>query len=110
MFAKKLIDNYEITKNYNNKIVQSRDAFSSNLKEKGFKINSGLSNFVLVDFNTKERKEFYNQKLLSEKIYIKDSLYSNPSIVNNANELSRFGLISIGPYEIMKKIEEFLVY
>ena len=106
--AKKLIENYKITKKYNEEISSSREIFTQNLREIGYRVNSGLSNFVLVDFETKENKNLINKKLLSKNIYMKDSLYANPKIVKNASDLEQFGLISIGPYNYMKPILNIL--
>ncbi len=108
IIARKLLDNYDITSKYNEKIVASRDAFTRNIKELGFRVNSGLSNFVLVDFDSKPKKELINKQFLANKIYIKDSLYANPKIVKNASDLENYGLISIGPFEYMKPVLKIL--
>ena len=89
-----LLDNFEIVKEYNDKIIESREKIKKDISEMGFKAYGNFGNYLLIDFKSDELAKKVVSQLREKLIYVK-GLWPG--------KWSKCITISIGPYDIMKK-------
>ena len=89
-----LIDNYEIVREYNNKVIESREKIKTELEKIWIKSFGNYGNYLLLDLKTKDNALKIVTKLREEKIYVKGPW---------GGKFSQYVTISIGPFDIMQK-------
>ena len=92
--VKYFIDNFQIIKNYINKVKLGREYVRSECKKLGFDVIGKYSNFLLIDFKNKMLKKKLTTKLNKKKIYVKS---------NYSGILQNTILVTCGSKQIMKK-------
>ena len=102
--VKKLIENYDLIDSYNDTIIDSRNKIKEDFERLGYRINANSGNFFLLEFKNELNKQTICKLLDENKIYIKNNLSTREDIVENGKALNKFGLISIGPYDLMKPL------
>lgn len=92
--VKYFIDNFQIIKNYINKVKLGREYVRSECKKLGFDVIGKYSNFLLIDFKNNMLKKKLTTKLNKKKIYVKS---------NYSGILQNTILVTCGSKQIMKK-------
>lgn len=92
--VKYFIDNFQIIKNYINKVKLGREYVRSECKKLGFDVIGKYSNFLLIDFKNNMLKKKLITKLNKKKIYVKS---------NYSGILQNTILVTCGSKQIMKK-------
>ena len=92
--VKYFIDNFQIIKNYINKVKLGREYVRSECKKLGFDVIGKYSNFLLIDFKNNMLKKKLITKLNKKKIYVKS---------NYSGILENTILVTCGSKQIMKK-------
>jgi histidinol-phosphate aminotransferase len=109
LFSKKaieyLVDNYEIVKEYNQKVIQGREYFLKELDKLGITYNSDNSICVNVYFDDINKKNLIVDKLKDKNIYVKN--YSEKSF---NGKYVNFITVSMAPIEIINNFIEELKF
>ena len=92
--VKYFIDNFQIIKNYINKVKIGREYVRNECKKLGFNVIGKYSNFLLIDFRNNLLKKKLIKKLNNKKIYVKS---------NYTGILQNTILVTCGSKQIMKK-------
>ncbi len=92
--VKYFIDNFQIIKNYINKVKIGREYVRNECKKLGFNVIGKYSNFLLIDFRNNLLKRKLIKKLNNKKIYVKS---------NYTGILQNTILVTCGSKQIMKK-------
>ncbi len=102
--AEYLLDNYQIVREYNDKVIHSRETLKIKLKDLGIKANGNKGNYLLLDLGTKESALKLAEYLKEEIIYVKGP-WKKP--------WEHCLTITIGPIETMQKfidsVERFYI-
>ena len=92
--VKYFIDNFQIIKNYINKVKIGREYVRNECKKLGFNVIGKYSNFLLIDLRNNLLKKKLIKKLNNKKIYVKS---------NYTGILQNTILVTCGSKQIMKK-------
>jgi len=100
--AEYLLDNYNIVKDYNEKVIESREFLKDKLEDLGINAIGDNGNYLLLDLGSKEKASALVEYLKDKVIYVKGP-WKSP--------WEHCLTITIGPIETMKKfivsVEEF---
>jgi len=98
VFARKILDNWEIAATYGDQTIEGRERFSSFLKSCGFPVVDTETNFLHVDFGT--LKKSILDALATEGILVRGML--------NISGFENYTRFSVGPWEFMSRVAEII--
>ena len=101
--AEYLLDNYEMVKNYNQSVIESRDEVKEVLHSLGINTHGSNGNYLLLDMGSAEKAKEFVTVLKKQEIYVKGP-WSSPR--------DKYITITIGPIGLMQRFinatKEFL--
>ncbi len=92
--AEYLLDNYEMVKQYNESVIESRDKLKTVLHELGIATHGKNGNYLLLDMKTADNAKEFVTFLKNKEIYVKGP-WSSPR--------DKYITITIGPETLMKR-------
>lgn len=108
LFSKKfieyIIDNYKIVSEYNQKVIKGREYFLRVLDENLINYNSDNSICVNIYIDDLNKKKFIYEKLLENKVYIKN--YTDTSF---SGKFKHFFTVTMAPIDTMKCFLDFFL-
>tara|TARA_Y100000022_G_C13144085_1_gene326331 strand:- start:434 stop:829 length:396 start_codon:yes stop_codon:yes gene_type:complete len=94
------LDNFEIIKKYNKKVIASREKLKKIITDLGYRNLGNFGNYLFIDLKNKKKYEKLTNELQKNKIYVKSN-YPKP--------WSNFILITLGPTKEMSKFTNLLI-
>lgn len=88
------LKNKNFVKNYNKQVEVGRDFFCNQLRKKGYLVNNGRGLSVMIYFESKRLSKLLYNKLIKNKIYVKQVLVNNRTFLR----------VTCGPNRTMRKI------
>jgi histidinol-phosphate aminotransferase len=90
--AEYLLDNYEMVKSYNQKVMEAREQLKIILGEMGIRAIGKTGNYLLLDLESEQKAKSFVDSLREQKIYMKGP-WSSP--------WNKYVTITLGPLEVM---------
>jgi len=94
-----LLNNLDYVISYNKKVCESRERLKQKFYKHNLRFNAKASNFMLFDLLTQKIKKGIISDFQENKIYTKHEF---------KNEMENCILMTLGPYDIMSKIEKIV--